>query len=104
MAEKLMVDQLDLYKTICGDHDTDFEKMEDTITSSDDEDGGANHRAIIRDKSTGKFYEMEYSDWDIYHNFEYNRHTGVVERCDFNCELDEVIPVQITITKYIPKP
>ena len=78
---------------------TDYRFIKDTIDSSDSEDGGADHTIIIQDIVTGKFYENQYTDWDIDHNFNVDK-DGNVTRCDFDNELVEVIPVEKTIIVY----
>ena len=83
---------------------TDFKVVEHTIDSSDAEDGGADHTIVIQDLSTGKFYMGEYTDWDIDYNFSYNTQTNEVIRCDFDNDLTEVFPHQITKTIYKTKP
>lgn len=76
----------------------DFKVIQDEITSSDFEDGGSDHEIVIQDLSTSKFYKGYYTDWDIDFNFEYKN--GEVMRCDFDNDLNEVFPEQITITVY----
>lgn len=78
----------------------DFKVIEDKIISSDIEDGGADHEVIIQDLSTSKYYQGSYCDWDVDCNFEYDEETGEVFRCDFDNNLDEVVPKEITTIIY----
>lgn len=66
-----------------------FILVEDTITSSDPEDGGADHIAIIQEVSTGKYYRFDYQDWDIDYNED-----------DISGEVEEVFPKQVITTVY----
>lgn len=68
---------------------TDYKVMEDTIYASDPEDGGADHTIIIKDLSTDKYYEGDYTDWDLDNLGE-----------DLEEELIEVFPVEKTIIVY----
>lgn len=43
---------------------------ENKITSSDPEDGGADHVVVFKRKSDGKYFRFEYSDWDSWYNFD----------------------------------
>ena len=67
-----------------------FMLVDDTITSADEEDGGAYHDVIIKRIEDDKFFKLQYCNWDIDHNFD----------SDFPEHLTEVFPKQITITKY----
>lgn len=90
--EKIIVDKNILKEVLRGSYSKNKEYLliEDTITSSDAEDGGADHTLIIKRVSDNKFFCLEYCDWDIDYNFE----------DDFPEELDEVFPLQKTITVY----
>lgn len=65
-----------------------YEHAQDIITSSDPEDGGADHILIIKRLSDGKYFRKYYSDWDIDYN--YDR--------DWDGCFEEVFPRQITTT------
>ena len=43
---------------------------QDEITHSDPEDGGADHEAVFKRESDGKYFKVYYSDWDMMHNFD----------------------------------
>ena len=66
--------------------------VEDEITSSDPEDGGADHDAIIKHVETNKFYLTRYSDWDMMND--------AILSESFNTDLREVFPVTKTVTVY----
>ena len=68
----------------------DFVCVKDEITSADPEDGGADHTCVIKRISDGKFFAIDYTDWDMDYNFER----------DFPETLQEVFPKQVTITVY----
>jgi len=77
-----------------------FRIIEDNIISSDSEDGGADHEYVIQEISTGKSYAGSYSDWDC-DNTDYDEETNTCDgRVDFDCNLTEVKPKQITVTVY----
>ena len=97
----MIIDEKKLYELYTDSYykGTDYKVIENNITGSDVEDGGADHCIIIQDLSTGKFYEGYYTDWDIYDNFELDKN-GNVKRCDFDNHLDEVVPVEKTIIVY----
>lgn len=88
---------------IAGDwmiDDLDYEVVERQITGSDYEDGGTDYRLIVKEKSTGKFFEMEFTEWDV-SNTEYIEETDTVgERCDLDCDLCEVFPETVTTVIY----
>jgi len=88
--EKIKVDKEELREVIYGATKSDFKVVENKITSSDPEDGGADHTLVIQRKSDNKYFRMYYSDWDMDYNFER----------DFPEELTEVIPEQVTITVF----
>jgi hypothetical protein len=87
------------YNLIRNNDVDDFEVVQDTITSSDPEDGGADHDIIIKQISTGKFYANRYSEWDIDYNTSLDDNNNVIET-DLNCKFKEAFPKQITITVY----
>ena len=64
--------------------------IEDIITSSDTEDGGADHDVVMQRISDGKYFAFCYTDWDMDYNFER----------DFPEEVSEVFPIQVTKTEY----
>lgn len=70
----------------------DFELIEDTILSSDPDDGGYDAEAIIRRISDNKFFKLKYQEWDF--NWEYGHFD------DYEPELIEVFPKNITKIVY----
>ncbi len=77
--------------------------VEQTITSCDEEDGGASYDLIIKEITTDKYYLIEYTDWDIKNtNYDYKTKT-IKGDCDLICRLTEVIPQEKTIIVYVPK-
>ena len=83
-----------------GIDNLDFEEVERNLTDSDDEDGGGEYELILKEKSTGKFFQMNFCDWDV-SNTDYREETDTVgERCDLPTELVEVFPKTITKTIY----
>lgn len=88
--EKIKVDKNILRDIIYGDKNENFKLVEDKITNSDPEDGGADHLLIIQRKSDSKYFRTYYSDWDMDYNFER----------DFPEDLSEVFPEQVTITVF----
>lgn len=103
MKRKILdIDPVILYKMFAmGNNDVSgYSVVEDRITSSDPEDGGADHDYVIQDTSTGEFYSGSYSDWDI-DNTEYDEEDDVIgDRNDFGTRLTQVFPRQVTITVY----
>jgi hypothetical protein len=68
----------------------DFEIIKTELKSANNEDGGGHYTKILKEKSTGKFFEFNYCDWDI-ENTEYNWEKHSVDgRCDLDCTLREV--------------
>ena len=67
----------------------EYSLIEDEITSSDYEDGGADHTVIFKRMSDNKYFSFDYTDWDMEHNF----------HRDFPNSATEVFPR--TITKII---
>lgn len=77
-----------------------FVVIEDKITSSDAEDGGADHDIIIKELATDKFFKGSYTDWDM-DNTDYDEEEDEIDgRCDLNTSLIQVFPKQVTITIY----
>jgi len=68
----------------------EYEHVQNIITSSDPEDGGADHILIIKRLSDGKYFRKYYTDWDIDYN--YDR--------DWDGCFEEVFPRQITTTVF----
>ena len=102
----MKIDEAVLYRILAYQSDTEpFVLIDDTITSSDYEDGGADHDYVLQEVETGDFYAGSYTDWDIY-NTDYDEEDddGVINgRCDLNTNLTQVYPEQVTITVYKPK-
>ncbi len=90
--ERIIIKKETLRELIYKKHTTieNYKCVENIITSSDEEDGGANHDIIVKRLSDGRFFKMSYTDWDMKYNFE----------SDFSEELIEVFPKQITTTVY----
>lgn len=88
--EIIIVHKYLLRDVIRGDGSDEFVLIKDTITSSDPEDGGADHTLIIQRLSDKKYFRLYYSDWDLDYNF----------TDDFPEELIEVFPRQIMTTIY----
>jgi hypothetical protein len=103
----MKIDEAVLYRILAYQSDVEpFVLIEDTITSSDPEDGGADHDYVLQEVATGNYYAGSYSDWDI-DNTDYDEEDddfdGVIDgRCDLNNNLTQVYPEQITITVYKP--
>ncbi len=103
MKRKILnIDPVILYKMF-GMGETNvsgYSVIDNKITSSDPEDGGADHDYVIQDTATGEFYMGSYSDWDI-DNTDYDEGDDVIgNRNDFNTQLTQVFPRQVTITVY----
>ncbi len=96
----MKIEEIDLYNLLINQNYSKYGIAEDVIISSDPEDGGADHCCIIQEVESLKFYRLYYSDWDIQYNFEINENTNEITRCDIDCELEEVFPIQKTITVY----
>lgn len=82
--EKVQIDENEFNK---------YEFIEQKITGTDEYDGGADYTLIIRRKSDDKFFELNYTEWDI--DWE--------KSPDFDSmpeEFTEVFPEVITITVY----
>lgn len=79
---------------------TEWKIVNEEIISSDDEDGGGEYDIVLEHIPTGKFYQTSYCDWDI-DNTDFNYNTNKVDgRCDLNCDLLEVVPIQVVKTIY----
>ncbi len=77
-----------------------FELINDEITHSDPEDGGADHDYVIKEVSTGDFYKGSYTDWDI-ENTDYDEDEHLCnDRVDFNCNLTQVFPEKVEVIQY----
>jgi hypothetical protein len=50
--------------------DSGFSLHENVITSSDTEDGGADHDVVFKRESDGKYFKFSYTDWDMDYNFD----------------------------------
>lgn len=95
----MILDDTQYYNLIRNGKDDEYEVVQDTITSSDAEDGGADHDIVIKQLSTGKFYANNYSDWDIDYNTSLDDDENVIET-DLDCEFIEVFPKTKRITVY----
>ena len=82
------------------DEKTNYKIIKDKITSSDPEDGGADHDLIIQNKNSNKFYYVHYTDWDVDYNFDFDEDTGECSCCDIELELKEVFPKKKTFIVY----
>lgn len=88
--EIIIVDKYILKDIILRDGSDEFVFIDDTITDSDPEDGGADHTLIIQRVFDKKYFRLYYSDWDLDYNF----------TDDFPEKLIEVFPRQIMTTIY----
>ena len=61
----MKIELKDLEKLVYTEHTQNWKFIEDNITGSDSEDGGAYHELIIQNKLDNKYYLIEYCDWDI---------------------------------------
>ena len=77
-----------------------FTVIEDKITSSDAEDGGADHDIVIKELTTDKFFKGSYSDWDMDNTYYNEEKDEIGRRCDLNTSLTQVFPKQVTVTIY----
>jgi len=80
-------------------------RVVDTILeSSDDEDGGGHYTLILEDDETGLFYRTGYSDWDVDNtDYEEDDEGYIIDengRCDLNCRLTQVEPVEVVVTQW----
>lgn len=101
--EQKKVTELQAYKLACDYYKCPegFEEIEKEITGSDYEDGGTDYRLIVKEQSTGKFFEMNFTQWDI-DNTDYDDETDTIgDRCDLPCTLYEVTQKVITKTIYV---
>ena len=101
MATTIKLSEKEVYALFYDDVkiDLQYEVIEDTITSADEEDGGADHELIIKHIPTGKFYRGYYTDWDI-ENTDFDEETQEFGRCDLDTTFTEVKPKQVKVTKY----
>lgn len=88
--ETLKIDKEITKEVIRRNPNLDYILVENKITRSDPEDGGADHTLIIKRKSDNKYFRIYYCDWDIDYNFD----------CDFPEIFSEVIPREIVTTVY----
>ena len=68
----------------------EYTHIENEITGSDPEDGGADHIVVFQRNSDDRYFEFEYTDWDINYN-----------RDDFPTTATEVFPRTVTKTIYV---
>lgn len=93
------IDPAILYRIITYIGDENFEEVERSISS--DQYGGDTHfQLIIKEKSTGKLYKINYSDWEIDH-IEYDDDKGIMNGCDLGV-IVEVKAVEKIIITYEP--
>lgn len=101
--EKRKISEADAYKYASEYYeigDLDFVIVKTKLNSSDDEDGGGDYTKILKEKSTGKFFSFNYTDWDI-SNTDYDEEDDVVDgRCDLDTNLEEVFSKVTTVTVY----
>ena len=57
----------------------EFILVENVITGSDTEDGGADHEVVFSRTLDGKYFKFAYSDWDMDYNFERDFPTTATE-------------------------
>lgn len=48
----------------------DYKEIANVITGADAEDGGAYHIFVFQRVSDGKFFKLNYCDWDLEYNFD----------------------------------
>lgn len=87
------------YSLIRGYSETEgFKVVNEIITSSDPEDGGAYYDIVI--EKDGNFYQGSYTDWDVdntYYNSEKNICDG---RVDLDCTFIQVYPKEVKTIVY----
>lgn len=102
MTKTKKIDPAILYKII---QDSGYSKkpiggykfIENKLTGSD---GGGDYDLVIQEVSSGKYYALSYTEWDMDNtDFDYDSET-IGDRCDLPDEMDEVKPKQKTITVY----
>jgi len=79
------------------DDTLDYGSVKHTITSCDEEDGGADNYLVIQRKSDKKYFHAQFTDWEY-------KPDGHSETDDDNAvlvEFEECFPKQITITEYV---
>jgi len=69
-----------------------YELIENNINSVDEGDGGVDYTAIIKRIKDGKFFKLNFQEWDI--DWEKSPDFDMPE------DLTEVFPKQITMTVY----
>lgn len=84
-------EQIDM-RTSCN-----YKLIENPIVGHDEYDGGASYEGIIQRRSDGKFFKIEYTDWDLDHSDTVGPYTKNVS---LDTNLKEVFPEQITKTIY----
>lgn len=104
MEKCVKIDPLIIYNLINNSWEInpykDYTFIKDTIISSDQEDGGADHELIIQRISDSKYFKILYTDWDI-DNTDYDEENDILgERIDLTDEMQEVFPVEKTIIVY----
>lgn len=70
-----------------------FQVIEDILVSHDEEDGGGSHELVIKKIKSNKFYQIDYTDWDL------NDFEGSDDEVE---QLIEVEPKEEVIIKYYP--
>lgn len=94
----MKIDESELYRMLSSqtteEDDKKYQLVDDSITDSDPEDGGADHTFIIKDLSSGVFYRGDYTDWDLENTDIEENEQGITVcgRCDLDTELQEVSP------------
>lgn len=77
-----------------------YKFIQQTLLSSDDEDGGGEYGLIIQEVESQKYYAVTYNDWDM-DNTDWDEESKTIsDRCDLTDEITEVQPKQKTITVY----
>lgn len=74
-----------------------FELIEEKITSHDEYDGGAYYESIIEDKINNRFYKCRYNDWNL------NAQDSIGPYDEDGVTLEsayEVFPTEIITIKY----
>lgn len=97
--------KLSIIRDVCYNklESTDWELIESKITGSDEYDGGADYEAIIKNKSTGEYYKVDYQEWDMdweKSGFEEDEETGFSIDDGNIVDAQQVFPRKVEITIY----
>ena len=105
--EKLKIEGHVAYKLATGWYEVDeFEEVQKETTGGDYEDGGTEYELIVKEKSTGKYFQLNYCEWDI-DNTDYDDENDCIYpdgRIDLPTAMCRVYPKEITKTIYTTTP